>query len=114
MQHAGAADLVEAVDLRDVSSRGFRDPPLCFNNHIVAIAEADRTSRAYFRARRLQSDFLAVRAERAFVDFRRKALVIVFRNYERACLHARAAANAARFVKHHWAEIRLRELCAEN
>src|SRR5207244_8472871 len=49
----------------------------------------------------------AVSAERAFVDLRREALVIVLRNNERTRLHARAAADAAVLVEHHRAEIGL-------
>ena len=106
MQHAGAADFFEAVNLRDISAGGFRDAPLRFDNHIVAVAETDRAGRAYGRARRVQPYFQTVGAERAFVDLRREALVIVFRNDERACLHARATADAARLVEHDGAEIR--------
>src|SRR4249920_633408 len=106
MQDAGAADFVEAVDLRNVSPRGRRNPPLRFGNHVVAVAEADRARRTYLRARRFEPNFQAIRAECAFVDLRREALVIVFRNDERACLHACSATDAARFVEHHGTEIR--------
>src|SRR5688572_22033228 len=106
MKYAGAANFVESVDLRNVSAGGFRDPPLRFDNHIVAIAEGDRACWTYLRACRFESNLQAISAEGAFVDLRREALVVIFRNDERACLHACPATDAARFVEDYGAEIR--------
>src|SRR5438270_8858593 len=75
--------------------------PLRFSNHILAVSERDRAHRAHGRARRFEISLQAVSAERAFVDLRREALVIVLRNNERTRLHARAAADAAVLVEHH-------------
>src|SRR5688572_5635809 len=106
MKYASAADFFETVNFGDISPGGFRDAPLRFDNHIVAIAEGDRAGRTYLRACRFESNLEAVGAKRAFVDLRREAIVVIFRNDEWACLHARAATDAARLVEDDGAEIR--------
>src|SRR5207253_2956286 len=111
MQDAGTADFVKAVDLRNVSARRRCYAPLRFSNHILAVSERDRARRAHGRARRFEISLQAVSAERAFVDLRREALVIVLRNNERTRLHARAAADAAGIVLDHRVRFYLRWFC---
>src|SRR5689334_10106006 len=43
VQHASATHLLESVNLGDVSARSSGNAPLGFNNHIVAVAEGNRT-----------------------------------------------------------------------
>src|SRR5690242_14489071 len=111
MQHAGATDLFETVNFRNISAWRRRDAAFRFGNHVLAIAEANRARGTYRRAGRLEISLQAIGAEGALVDLRCEVLVIVFRNNEWAGLHARPAADAAALVEHYRTEIRLEHRC---